>query len=216
MDVWSPLGATRWSFGDGQSASGATVTHAYANAGAYTVTVTSTDVLGNTTSASASVAIGGGGGGGGGGKAAPEPTLSAPRLTGAHLTHTRFRVAKHATAVSTGARRRPPLGTSFRFTLSEAAKVQIVFTRSAPGLRGAERCAASTPRLKRRHARPCTRTLAVAGLTRAHESQGADGIAFSGRIGTHALATGAYRATLTATAGGLTSTPSQLALTIVR
>jgi hypothetical protein len=211
-DVWSPLGATTWSFGDGQSSNGASVTHAYANAGVYTVTATSTDVLGNTTSTSATVAIAGGD------KAAPTapgaPTLSAPRLTGAHFTHTRFRVAKQPTAVSASAHRKPPLGTSFSFTLSEAASVQIVITRSAPGLRSAGRCVASTPKLERGHARHCTRTLTVGKLTRAHEGQGIDSIAFSGRLGAHALTPRAYRATLTATANGLASTPSKLALTI--
>ena len=209
-DVWSPLGGTTWSFGDGQSASGTGVTHVYANAGTYTVTVTSADVLGNTTSTSASVAIDGGE------KAAPgaAPSLSAPTLTDARLTNTRFRLAKQPTAVSARARRRPPLGTSFRFTLSAAARVQIVFTRSAPGLRSTGRCVAPTPRLERRRAPRCTRVLTVGALTRAHEAQGADGIAFSGRIGKRALAPGAYRATLTATANGLTSRPSKLALTI--
>jgi hypothetical protein len=207
-DVWSPLGTTTWSFGDGQSASGMSVTHAFANTGTYTVTVTSADVLGNTTSASAGVAIAGGG------KAAPAPTPSAPSLTGVHLTHTRFRIAKQPTAVSASARRKPPLGTSFRFTLSEAAKVRIAFTHSAPGLRSAGRCVVPTPRLKHRHAPHCTRTLTVGTLTRVHEGQGTDSIAFSGRIGKHALAPRAYRATLTAIANGLTSTPSKLALTI--
>jgi hypothetical protein len=54
----------------------------------------------------------------------------------------------------------------------------------------------------------------VGRLTRAHAGQGADSIAFSGRIGTHALTQRAHRATLTATTNGLTSTPSKLALTI--
>jgi hypothetical protein len=208
-DVWSPLGSTTWSFGDGQSASGASVTHAYTNAGTYTVTVTSTDALGNATSASASVAIDGDE------KTGPAPvTPSTPRLTGAYLTNTRFRVAKQPTAVSASARRRSPQGTSFRFTLSEAAQVQILFTRSAPGLRSAGHCVAPTSSLERRHVHRCTRTLTAGTLTRAHEGQGADTIAFSGRLGRHALAPHAYRATLTATAHGLTSTPSKLTLTI--
>ncbi|HEY3759684.1 MAG TPA: PKD domain-containing protein [Solirubrobacteraceae bacterium] len=212
-DVWSALRATTWSFGDGQSASGTSVTHAYANAGAYTVTVTSTDVLGNTTSASASVAVGGGGIG----KTAPEVLpLTAPQLTGARLTHTRFRVAKQPTAVTASAHGKPPLGTGFHFTLNEAASVRIVFTRSAPGVRSDGRCVAPTRSRQQRHARRCTRTLSVGALIRAHENAGADSVAFSGHIGTHALAPGAYRATLTATANGLSSAPSKLALTIAR
>ncbi len=58
-DVWSPLGATTWSFGDGQSASGTGVTHAYAKAGSYNVTVSTADVLGNATTAGGVVPISG-------------------------------------------------------------------------------------------------------------------------------------------------------------
>jgi hypothetical protein len=213
-DVWSALGATTWSFGDGQSASGASVTHAYANAGTYTVAVTSTDVLGNTTSASASVAVVGGGASSKTGPGILTPTT--PQLTGARLTHTRFRVAKQPTAVTASARGKPALGTSFHFTLNEASSVRIVFTRSASGVRSDGRCVAPTPSRKQRRARRCTRTLSVGALTRAHENTGADSVAFSGRIGTHALAPGVYRATLTATADGLGSAPSKLALTIAR
>ena len=207
LDVWSPLGATTWNFGDGKSASGAAVTHAYAKAGAYSVTVTSADVLGNATSAGASVTIVGG----------VKALRPVPSLTGARLTHTRFRVAKAPTAISASARGKPPPGTTFRFKLSEGAKVQIVFTRTAPGLRSAGRCVAPTPKLKHRHARHCTRTITVGKLTRAHERQGADSIAFSGRIGTRPLPPRAYRAKLTATnAEGRASAPSTLALTVVR
>jgi hypothetical protein len=207
-DVWSPLGATTWNFGDGGGASGTSVTHAYASPGTYRVTVTSADVLGNATSAAASVAIVGAG--------ANNGAASVPRLTGVRLTHTRFRVSGRPTAVTASTRRKPPLGTTFQFTLSEPAAVQIAFTRTAPGLRSAGHCVAPTAKLRRRHARPCSRTVAVGRLTRLHESRGADSIAFTGRIGRRALAPGSYGAALTATAAGRTSPPSRLALTIVR
>ncbi len=209
MDVWSPLGGTTWSFGDGQSASGTSVTHAYAKAGTYTVTVSSADVLGNTTTASAAVTIR---------SERPGESVAPPRrpeLTGARLTHARFRVSKRPTAISAGAGRKAPLGSSFHFKLSEKSAVQIVFTHPAPGLRSSGRCVAPTPKLKRRHASHCTRAVTVGRLTRAHEGAGADTIAFSGRIGTHALAPRSYTATLTAIALGLRSVPSKLALTIV-
>jgi len=205
-DVWSALGVTSWSFGDGTSGVGTSITHAYAAAGIYSVTVTSADALGNATSATGTLNVG------------PSTTLISkqlpPRITGARLTHARFRVSKRPTAVS--ARSRAPLGTSFKFSLTESAKVQIVFTRSAAGLRGAGRCLAPTARLRRRHARSCTRTLVVGRLTRAQEPAGPGAIAFSGRIGNAPLAPGAYRALLTASAGGLRSTPVSLSLTVVR
>ena len=52
LDVWSSLGPTSWSFGDGTGASGTAVTHAYSAAGSYRVTLTSADVLGNVSSTS--------------------------------------------------------------------------------------------------------------------------------------------------------------------
>ncbi len=57
LDVWSALGPTTWSFGDGSSATGASVAHAYAAAGSYEVTLESEDVLGNRTSTSGTIQI---------------------------------------------------------------------------------------------------------------------------------------------------------------
>jgi hypothetical protein len=56
FDVWSSV-ATRWSFGDGGTASGTSVGHVYAAAGTYTVTVTGSDAVGNATSARRTVRI---------------------------------------------------------------------------------------------------------------------------------------------------------------
>ncbi len=57
FDVWSPLAATSWSFGDGAAAVGTAVSHRYARAGRYPVGVTGTDAVGNATSASGAIAI---------------------------------------------------------------------------------------------------------------------------------------------------------------
>jgi hypothetical protein len=57
LDVWSRVASTRWRFGDGGHASGATATHAYRRAGRYTVTVTSTDSLGHATTATRRIVI---------------------------------------------------------------------------------------------------------------------------------------------------------------
>jgi PKD domain len=209
--VW-PAAGTTWRFGDGATATGSAVTHAFAAAGAYQVNVTSTDTIGGSASATATVAIAA--------AAVPPRKVSAarvapaPRITGARLTRSRFRVSKRATALS--ARLRAPQGTSFHFTLSEAAKVRIAFKRSLAGLRSGRRCVAPSKKLSRRHAKRCTRTLVAGTLLRGHERKGANNVAFSGRLGTKALAPGAYTATLMAGAGGASSTPVTLSLTIVR
>ena len=212
FDIWSALGATSWSFGDGASLTGASVTHTYSAPGSYRVTVTGADALANTTSATALVTV----------SAASATVVKegsssapaiAPKITGAHLLHSRFRVSAHATAIS--AKAGAPLGTSFRFALSEAAKLQITFSRSAAGLRSGKRCEAPSTRLRRKHAKACKRTLTVGSLSRAQEPAGADSVAFSGRLGSRALAPGLYKALLVATTAGLKSAPVTLALTVV-
>jgi hypothetical protein len=57
LDVWSVLGETNWSFGDGTIASGLSVNHTYGGAGTYEVTLRSVDLLGNVTGTSAKVTV---------------------------------------------------------------------------------------------------------------------------------------------------------------
>jgi hypothetical protein len=57
LDPWASLGATEWSFGDGEAEEGTSVTHAYTSAGSYEVQVTSADVLGNVSSQTATVNV---------------------------------------------------------------------------------------------------------------------------------------------------------------
>ena len=91
---------------------------------------------------------------------------------------------------------RAPIGTRFRFNLSAPAQVRIAITRLAPGLRRGRSCVAPTRKLRRAHARPCTRRITVGTLTRSRLRKGANSIAFSGRIGRRPLVPHAYRATL--------------------
>jgi hypothetical protein len=217
LDVFSALGATSWSFGDGTSQAGPSVSHVYGASGTYTVAVTSADVLGNVSSASAALSITPVSAGTKAPIVVSRPSsgsLVAPKITGARLSSSRFRVSRRATAIS--AKAKPPQGTTFHFTLTEAAKLQIAFTRSAAGLRGGRRCLTPSARLRRAHAKRCTRTVTVGTLTRAREQAGADSLAFSGRIGSRPLAPGAYRAILAASAGGFRSASTTLSLTVVR
>jgi hypothetical protein len=57
FDVWSAVGATTWSFGDGSGAGGTGVTHTYTAPGTYTVTASALDALRNGTSAGGRVTI---------------------------------------------------------------------------------------------------------------------------------------------------------------
>lgn len=117
---------------------------------------------------------------------------TAPVLSRVSLTNRAFRVGRGVTALS--ARARTKVGTTLRYTLSEAATVTITVTRSLPGRRVGRRCVAATRRLRKR-AR-CTRTITVATLRRASRT-GANRIAFSGRFSKRrVLAAAAYGMTL--------------------
>jgi hypothetical protein len=143
---------------------------------------------------------------------APAAPVPPPAITNARLTNERFRVGPRSTAIAANA----PVGTRFRFTLSAAAKVQIAMTGSLPGLRSGGRCVAATAKLRRAHAKRCTRTVKAGTLTRANEPRGADSVAFSGRIGGRALAPGKYRAMLRASNANGTSASVMLTFTVVR
>jgi hypothetical protein len=205
LDVWSALGSTSWGFGDGTSATGLGVTHAFAGAGGYHLTLTSADVLGNATSTFATVTI------------APTPIKTAkpppPALSSASMTNKRFRVGRKNTAISA---KKTPVGTSFRFTLSATARVQITFTRLTAGLRRGRKCLAPSAKLRRAHAKRCTRTLTVGRLTRSSRPKGASRVAFSGRIGHRAISPRHYKAVLSASNAGGRSTPVTLSFTVVR
>jgi alpha-tubulin suppressor-like RCC1 family protein len=150
--------------------------------------------------------------------ATPGPVLGtapvAPLLL--TITHasvgTPFRVGKGATAISASA----PVGTTFRLTLSAAAKVQITLTSSAPGLRHGSLCVAPSAHLTKAHAKHCTRTVTEGTLTRAHEAAGTDEIAFTGRIGRRALKAGAYHAVLSASNAQSTAKPVTLSFTVAQ
>jgi hypothetical protein len=139
---------------------------------------------------------------------APTPT---PAIRAASLSARRFRVASQSTAVAA----RAPLGTTFRFTLSAAASVQIALTRPAAGVRSGPRCVTPTRALRRAHARGCLRSLGVGTLARTSEALGTDRVPFTGRIGRHALAGAHYTATLTARNAAGASKPVSLAFVIV-
>jgi hypothetical protein len=113
----------------------------------------------------------------------------APQLV-ASLTNRRFRVARVTTALSAAL----PRGTTFRYLLSEDARVTISIARATRGVRVGRRCLA--PRRGRTGA-SCTRYVRAGALVRSGRA-GTNAIRFTGRVGRRALAPGSYRATLVA------------------
>ncbi len=105
------------------------------------------------------------------------------------------------------------MGTTLRFTLSEAATVRIVIAQAGSGRRRGKRCVAPTRKLRK--ARNCTRLSVKGTLTR--QPQGRQLGCLSGRIGSKALKPGRYQATITATdAAKNTSKAKTISFTIVK
>lgn len=208
LDTWSSVASTTWSFGDGTTADGTQASHAYAAPGTYTVTASSTDSIGNQSTATRSIVV------------SPAPAAPAtadttpPSVTAVSLAHKRFRVGRAATAISARTKKAVPVGTAFRYTLSEAATVTFTIQRAYVGQRSGKRCVEARQAGAKR--KRCTYYTRVGVLTRQRPS-GKSVTPFSGRIGKRALRPGAYRVLIGATdAAGNASTPKRLAFTIAR
>jgi secreted trypsin-like serine protease len=146
------------------------------------------------------------------GVAPKPPDTTSPALSSVSASPSRFRVDRSGAAeraVSAAAK-----GTTFNYSLSEAARVLFKVERALPGRRAGRKCVKQTAR--NRGKRRCTRyvlfgrfaVIGPAGRLSHH---------FSGRIGMHAMKPGAYRATLVATdAAGNGSKPRSLKLKVVR
>jgi len=124
--------------------------------------------------------------------APPPPPDLPPALSALSVTRRTFAAVGKTRAAAT----RVPRGTTFRFTLSEAARVRVVFARKTAGRRVGGRCLAATP--ARRKRAKCTRYVTVGSIS-VSAVAGRNSVKFSGRLKGRALASGAYRASFTAT-----------------
>jgi CSLREA domain-containing protein len=143
----------------------------------------------------------------------PGPDTEAPSFLAASLKPARFAVNRRGAAEAPVAAR-TRRGTTFRFRLSEAARVVFTIEQARPGRRVKRRCV--KPRRSNRRRPKCTR---FTGARRFAVTAAAGGNVkkFSGRIGRRALKPGRYRATLVATdAAGNASAPKRLRLRVVR
>jgi hypothetical protein len=92
--------------------------------------------------------------------------------------------------------KKPPVGTTFSFSLSERASIKLTFTRSATGRRVRGMCVAQTRSNK--HQSKCPLTVAAGSLTLS-AGQGADKISFDGLLAhVKRLGLGEYKLTITA------------------
>jgi DNA-binding beta-propeller fold protein YncE len=119
------------------------------------------------------------------------------------------------TLAQMSARKKPPVGTTFFFTLNEQATVSFAFNQRASGRRVAHKCVAKTRKNRKR--KSCKRTVTAAVLSFAGHS-GTNRVAFQGRVSpTKQLKPGRYTLVITATdTAGERSAPQKLSFTIVR
>jgi hypothetical protein len=142
------------------------------------------------------------------------PSNSRPaNVSGVHQTHRTWREGNRLAKIS-AKRKRPPVGTTFSFTLNETANVTFAFTQRAAGRRVHDRCIAATKLGAK--GRKCTRTL-IGGTISFIGHPGRNKVAFDGRVNRHRrLKPGTYTLIITAAAPGGHSQPQRITFTIVR
>jgi len=171
--------------------------------GAHTFAVRATDHAGQTdpTPASASFAV------------VAVPSTGGVAVTGLSVSPARFAVAAKPTALS-AAKKHVHRGTTIAYSLSGPATTTLTFSRRTAGRRRGKSCVA--PAKAPKHARRCTRLVAVGALHRGSAS-GHRTIAFTGRLGKRALARGSYVLSVRAkTAAGARSAPARAKFTVLR
>ncbi|MBA3261120.1 MAG: M36 family metallopeptidase [Thermoleophilaceae bacterium] len=146
----------------------------------------------------------------------PPGDETAPVISGFTMTAKRFRVGLDRTPQAAAKRRRrTPVGSEFRFRLSERAKVVITIERALPGQKVGRSCRPPSRRLRGRVR--CTRYKKQGSITRSKRPAGRNAIDFSGRIGIRPLPRGRHRVTVSATdAAGNRSKRRRISFTIVR
>jgi plastocyanin len=211
-DADGTIASYDWQWGDGTAdARAATTTHAFATPGTYQVAMFVLDDNTQSGAAIHNVAV---------------LALVVPSVSHASVSNEKFRVGSAPTATAASLRttfgfaaraaaKKAPIGTTFKFTLKAPAKVAIAISRLKAGVRRHKRCVAVSGK-PGPHAKRCTRAVKAGTLTRAHLHNGANAIAFSGRIARHALKPGKYAATLTAANAKGKAKPITVRFTIVK
>jgi titin len=144
----------------------------------------------------------------------PSSAPTPPAVSAVHQSASRWREGKKLAQISRR-RKKLPVGTSFSFSLSEAASVSFTFTQRVTGRKVGHRC---LPKSRRNAGRKsCTRVVTAGTLSFAGHS-GTNTVIFQGRISrSKRLKPGHYTLSVTATnPAGQTSTPRTLNFTIVK
>jgi hypothetical protein len=141
--------------------------------------------------------------------ACPALIVAPPVLSALHQTHATWRLGTKRASI---AKTRPPVGTTFSFTLSRAAKVTVAFIHTETGRRVGGHCVARTKRNASAHS--CTRTVPVGSFSVSAKT-GANHLTFDGRLSARTkLTPGRYVATFTPAGAAPTPKPHTLAFIV--
>lgn len=140
------------------------------------------------------------------------PPVAAPVITAASESASKWR--EDSTLAQISKKRKPPVGTTFSFSLNERASVTFTFTQRASGHRVGRRCVAGSSTHGKRKA--CKRTV-TKGVLAFTGHAGTDKVVFGGRVSkSKKLKPGRYTLMITATDPAGHSSPVKLSFTIVR
>jgi hypothetical protein len=137
-----------------------------------------------------------------------------PMIADAAQSHKVWREG-NAVAYLSADRPKPPIGTTFSFTLNEQASITLAFTQRVDGRVAKGKCIAQTN--LNRHAPSCKRTVTVGTLSLSGHSA-TKKVSFQGRIShSKKLKLGRYTLLITATnSAGVHSASTSLSFTIVK
>ncbi|HLY49027.1 MAG TPA: hypothetical protein VKR21_07510, partial [Solirubrobacteraceae bacterium] len=191
----------QWSLNGTAIAGAATSSYTTSAPGNYNCQVTGTNPAGSSSQTSAPFAV----------TAAVHHPAPPPTLTAVAQSHRRWREGNKLAVITR--KRRPPVGTTFSFTLNEPASVSFTFSQRVTGRRVKGRCVAQTS--KNRHKHACTRSLVRGALSFTGHS-GLNRVTFQGRISKHKrLKPGNYTLSITATNAAGQRALAKLTFTIV-
>jgi PKD repeat protein/lysophospholipase L1-like esterase len=231
-DIDGEIVSYKWDFGDGTGSSDAFGLHEYALNGTYTVTLTVTDNHGQSGTASQTLTV-----------TSASPSQSSgtsnaamltvltpmvpgvsqpPAITGLAESHGIWREGTRLAQISLThknitrrrGKQKPPVGTTFSFSLNEQALMTFSFTEQITGRRVGQTCVATSGKDAKR--KTCKRTM-TAGTLSFKGHSGSNKLVFQGHISrSKKLGPGRYTAIITATDSAGASTRKSLSFTIVK
>ena len=144
-------------------------------------------------------------------KPPPAQPVVKPAVTNVSESASRWRGGSRLARIS---KRKPPVGTTFSFSLNTQARVSFQFVQTVVGRRVSHRCVTKSKRNATRHA--CRRTVTAGTLTFAGHA-GSNKVAFQGRVSSSKrLAPARYSLLITASNAAGRSSPVRLDFAIVK